>query len=248
MRFDEVRDSAASVQIVRVILLTFPIQTENHEISMKPFERLLLENKAWAEHKLAKEPEFFERTVRNHKPEILWIDCSDCPVPSEIIVNAQPGEMVVHRNIANQVITTDFNSLSVLQYAVDVLEVSHVIVCGHDNCGGIRAGLQKQKPDRLILNKWLKHIKDIYRLHQAEIEELTTEEARVHRLVELNVIEQIYHLAHTSLIQQSWKRKHQPSLHGWVYRLDNGFIRELITLPPGSMISPVYQFSEPCEL
>jgi carbonic anhydrase len=214
---------------------------------MRPFERLLLENKAWAQEKIATQPEFFGRLAVDQTPDVLWIGCSDSRVPSEIIVNAQPGEMFVHRNIANQVITTDFNSLSVLQYAVDVLKVSHVIVCGHYNCGGIRAALNKQSPDLLIVNKWLKHIKDIYRFHHADIESLPTEEQRVHRLVELNVIEQVYNLVHTSIIQSAWKREQRPSLHGWVYGLDDGIIKELINLPPGSLISPIYQYADAAE-
>ncbi|MGZ8216387.1 carbonate dehydratase, partial [Methylomagnum sp.] len=211
---------------------------------MQSFERLLLENRAWAEEKIVKQPEFFERLATDQRPEFLWIGCSDSRVPAEIIVNAQPGEMFVHRNIANQVITTDFNSLSVLQYAVDVLKVSHVVVCGHYNCGGIRAALKKQRPDLLLVNKWLKHIKDVYRFHQTELESLSSESQRVHRLVELNVVEQIYNLAHTSIIQSAWKREQRPSLHGWVYGLDDGIIKQLITLPAGSLISPIYQYAD----
>lgn len=214
---------------------------------MRPFERLLLENKAWAQEKIATQPEFFARLAADQTPEVLWIGCSDSRVPSEIIVNAQPGEIFVHRNIANQVITTDFNSLSVLQYAVDVLKVSHVIVCGHYNCGGVRAALKRQSPDLLIVNKWLKHIKDVYRFHRSEIEALATEDERVHRLVELNVIEQIQNLAHTSIIQNAWKRAQRPTLHGWVYGLEDGIIKELANLPPGSMISPIYQYAEAAE-
>ncbi|MGZ8245310.1 carbonate dehydratase [Methylomagnum sp.] len=211
---------------------------------MQSFERLLLENRAWAEEKIVKQPEFFERLATDQRPEFLWIGCSDSRVPAEIIVNAQPGEMFVHRNIANQVITTDFNSLSVLQYAVEVLKVSHVVVCGHYNCGGIRAALKKQRPDLLLVNKWLKHIKDVYRFHQTELESLSSESQRVHRLVELNVVEQIYNLAHTSIIQSAWKREQRPSLHGWVYGLDDGIIKQLITLPAGSLISPIYQYAD----
>jgi carbonic anhydrase len=214
---------------------------------MRPFEKLLLENKAWAEEKVRNEPEFFGRLAQDQTPDILWIGCSDSRVPSEIIVNAQPGEMFVHRNIANQVITTDFNSLSVLQYAVDVLKVNHVIVCGHYNCGGIRAALKRQSRDLVIVNKWLKHIKDVYRFHQSEIDPLPTEDQRVHRLVELNVIEQIYNLAHTSIIQNVWSREQRPALHGWVYGLNDGIIKQLITLPPGSMVSSIYQFADSCE-
>lgn len=143
---------------------------------MKPFEKLLIENKAWAAEKTLHEPEYFQELSKDQTPEFLWIGCSDSRVPAEIIVNAQPGEIFVHRNIANQMIATDFNSQSVLQYAVDVLKVRHVIVCGHYNCGGIKAALSRQRSDLLLVNKWLIHIKDVYRLHQTEIEALDTQE------------------------------------------------------------------------
>lgn len=210
---------------------------------MQTFEKLLLENKAWARDKVATDPSFFERLTEVQKPEVLWIGCSDSRVPAEIIVNAQPGEIFVHRNIANQIITTDFNSLSVLQYAVDVLKVQHVIVCGHYNCGGVRASLSRQNPGLIIVNKWLKHLKDVYRLHTGELESLTTEADRVHRFVELNVIEQIYNLAHTSIIQSAWQETRRPTLHGWVYGLQDGIIKELINLPPGSQINSIYQYA-----
>lgn len=211
---------------------------------MQPYERLLLENHAWAKEKSVRDPEFFTRLATDQRPDFLWIGCSDSRVPAEIIVNAQPGEMFVHRNIANQVITTDFSSLGVLQYGVDVLEVGHIIVCGHYNCGGIRAALRKQNPNLSILNKWLKHIRDVYRFHQVEIESLLTEEERTNRLVELNVIEQVYNLAHTSLIQHSWRKNRRPTLHGWVYGLEDGCINTLITLPPGSSVNPIYEYDE----
>lgn len=211
---------------------------------MRPFEKLLLENKAWAEQKRQSEPRFFDRLAHAQTPDCLWIGCSDSRVPAEIIVNAEPGEIFVHRNIANQVIKTDFSSLSVLQYAVAVLKVKHVIVCGHYNCGGIKAALEKQRSDLLLVNKWLMHIKDVYRLHQKEIEKCETREAQVMRLVEFNVIEQIYTLAHTSVIQQAWKQERRPTLHGWVYGLDNGIIQELLTLTPDHRIEPIYQYAD----
>lgn len=212
---------------------------------MKPFEKLLLENKAWAGELRAKDPEYFERLAQDQTPEFLWIGCSDSRVPAEIIVNAVPGEIFVHRNIANQVIATDFNSLSVIQYAVDVLKVSHVIVCGHYNCGGIKAALVRQRSDLLIVNKWVGHIKDIYRLHQEDIESFSSHEERVNRLVELNIIEQVHRLSHTSIVQHAWKSEHRPVLHGWVYALEDGVIQQLITLPPGSPINPIYQYVDP---
>ncbi|BBL74054.1 carbonic anhydrase [Methylomagnum ishizawai] len=212
---------------------------------MRPYERLLLENKAWAEEKTVREPEYFMRLAKEQTPDFLWIGCSDSRVPAELTINAEPGEIFVHRNIANQVITTDFNSLSVVQFAVAVLKVKHVIVCGHYNCGGVKAALQKQRPDLTLVNKWLMHIKDVYRLHQDEIEILPTREAQVDRLVEHNIIEQVYRLAHTSIIQQAWKQERRPSLHGWVYGLNDGIIKELITLTPDHRIESIYQYADP---
>lgn len=212
---------------------------------MRPFERLLLENKAWAEEKIAREPDFFEKLAKEQTPEFLWIGCSDSRVPAELIINAEPGEIFVHRNIANQVITTDFNSLSVLQFAVAVLKVSHVIVCGHYNCGGIKAALSHPRTDLSLVNKWLMHIKDIYRLHQKEIEDLPTREQQVDRLVEFNVIEQVYRIAHTSMIQSAWRNERRPDIHGWVYGLNDGIIKELIRLTPDHRLEPIYQFVEP---
>jgi carbonic anhydrase len=207
-------------------------------------KKIFENNEKWIAEKLAISPDYFNNLVKGQNPEFLYIGCSDSRVPSEIIVNAQPGEIFVHRNIANQVITTDFNSLSVLQYAVDVLKVSHVIVCGHYNCGGIRASLKKQSHGLLMVNKWLKHIKDVYRLHERELSSLPSDIDRVNRLVELNIIEQIYNLAHTSIIQSAWKQERRPTLHGWVYGLNDGVIKELINLPPGSQISPIYQYAD----
>ncbi len=212
---------------------------------MKPFEKLLIENKAWAAEKIIQEPDYFQKLAMDQTPQFLWIGCADSRVPAEIIVNAEPGEIFVHRNIANQMIPTDFNSQSVLQYAVNVLKVKHVIVCGHYDCGGIKAALARQRIDLTLVNKWLIHIKDIYRLHQNEIEHLETQEERVNRLVELNIIEQVQRLSHTAIIQTAWKHEQRPVLHGWVYGLNDGVINQLITLPPGTEINSIYQFFEP---
>ena len=210
---------------------------------MRPFERLLLENKAWAEEKVAREPDYFQKLATEQTPNFLWIVCSDSRVPAELIINAEPGEIFVHRNIANQVITTDFNSLSVVQFAVEVLKVKHVIVCGHYNCGGVKAALARQRADLTLVNKWLMHIKDVYRLHQADIEARPRGE-QVDRLVELNIIEQVYRLANSSVIQQAWKREQRPQLHGWVYGLNDGIIKDLITLTPDHRLDSIYQFVE----
>lgn len=208
---------------------------------MKSFEKLLLENKAWAEEKKVAEPDYFERMAADQNPEFLWIGCSDSRVPADIIVNAEPGAIFAHRNIANQVIATDFNSLSVIQYAVQVLEVEHIIVCGHYNCGGVRAAMEKQRSDLSLVNKWLMHIKDVYRLHKAEIEAITDCRKKFDRLVELNIIEQVHNLSHTSIVQSAWRRRASPTLHGWVYALEDGVLQQLITLEPGAKIDPIYE-------
>jgi carbonic anhydrase len=203
--------------------------------------RLLLENKAWSEEILSREPEYFHNLAKEQRPKFLWIGCSDSRVPAETVVNAQPGEIFVHRNIANQVITTDFNCLSVLQYAISVLKVEHVIVCGHYGCGGVQAALSRENSGMMIANKWLLHIKDIYRLHQAELEALPPDQ-RSNRMIELNIIEQVNNLVHTSMIQTAWKERKAPTLHGWVYGLENGLLKELITLDYNAPMENIYRF------
>lgn len=209
---------------------------------MQSFEKLLAANKQWAAEKQAVDPDFFQRLSKTQTPDFLWIGCSDSRVPAEIIVNVDPGEMFIHRNIANQMIETDFNCLSVLQYAVNVLKVKHIIVCGHYNCGGVRAALSRQNPDLVITNKWLMHIKNIYRLHKEEIDALPSEDQRVDRLVELNVIEQVRMLSYTSIIQRSWHQSHMPILHGWVYGLTDGLIKPLIKLTADSEIDAIFRY------
>ena len=184
---------------------------------MQSYEKLLLENKAWAAEKKEFDPAFFKSLAADQKPEFLWIGCSDSRVPAETIVNAELGEIFLHRNIANQVIATDFNSQSVIQYAIDVLKVQHVIVCGHYGCGGVRAALDRLRPELALLNKWLMHVKDVYRLNRDDIDALPTMEARARRLVELNVIEQVRRLSFMSIVQNAWLHNRRPTLHGWVY-------------------------------
>ncbi len=209
---------------------------------MPTSNELLQQNKLWSAQVKHKNPSFFKQLSKKQTPEFLWIGCSDSRVPAEIIVNAEPGEMFIHRNIANQVIHTDFNCLSVLQYAVSVLEIKHIIVCGHYDCGGIIAALNKQRSDLVITNKWLMHIKNTYRLHQQEIDTYATESERVNRLVELNVIEQIRALSHTSIIQEAWEKHQRPTLHGWVYGLKDGLINPLLTLNSDDEINPIFQY------
>ncbi len=210
---------------------------------MKSFEKLLQQNQQWSLAKKTENPDFFNKLSKSQTPEYLWIGCSDSRVPAEVIVKAEPGEIFNHRNIANQVIHTDFNCLSVLQYAVNVLEIKHIIVCGHYNCGGIRAALQKQSPNLVVANKWLMHIKNTYRLHQQELDSIENSIARENRLVELNVLEQVYSLAHTSVVQSAWASDNSPSLHGWVYGLEDGLLNTLLTLHPQQhLIHPIFQY------
>lgn len=207
---------------------------------MKPYEKLLLENKAWAQEKIATSPDYFKHLADIQTPEFLWIGCSDSRVPANEITNTEPGQMFVHRNIANMVVHTDLNMLSVLQYAVEYLKVDHVIVTGHYGCGGVKAALTNKNYG--IINKWLRNIKEVYRIHKAEIDELETEEQKVDRLVELNVIEQVNNLAKTSIIQSAWQKHQRPMLHGWVYGLKDGILTEVLKMDPNTPLDPIYMF------
>ncbi|HRO71806.1 MAG TPA: carbonic anhydrase, partial [Chitinophagaceae bacterium] len=210
--------------------------------TMERYEELLKDNKLWAAERLAEDPQFFERLVHLQTPEFLWIGCSDSRVPANQITGTQPGEIFVHRNVANLVVNTDVNLLSVLDYAVNHLKIKHVIVCGHYGCGGVKAAMTKKHFNQ-VLNMWLRHIKDIYRLHRPEVEAIPDEESRLNRMVELNVIEQIYNLSKTSIIQRAWLKDNRPHLHGWVYDLHDGIIKPLIDLKAGSNnIDPLYEF------
>lgn len=207
---------------------------------METIEKLLRENKAWAKDVVDQDPHFFERLAGLQTPEFLWIGCSDSRVPANQITGTQPGEIFVHRNIANLVVNTDFNMLSVLQYAVEVLKVRHVIVVGHYGCGGVKAAMGKTHLG--LINHWLKNIKDVYRLHRNEIEALPTEEERLDRLTELNVVEQVFNLSKTSIIQTAWKYESRPHLHGWVYGLKNGLLKPVSHLPPGTIRDELYEY------
>jgi carbonic anhydrase len=207
---------------------------------MRSYERLLLENKAWASEKIKDDPEFFNRLLHVQTPEFLWIGCSDSRVPPNEITGTQPGEIFIHRNIANMVVHTDLNLLSVLEYAINVLKVRHVIVCGHYGCGGVKAAMTRHSVG--IINKWLRNIKDVYRYHSDEINALQDEESRLNKLIELNVQEQVMNLAKTSIIQRSWKYEQQPYLHGWVYDLKDGIIKPVCEMKPGDHIDELYEY------
>ena len=210
---------------------------------MHSYEKLLLENKAWAAEKMQDDPEFFKRLSLLQTPEFLWIGCSDSRVPANEITGTQPGEIFVHRNVANLVINTDVNVLSVLDYAVNHLKVKHVIVCGHYGCGGIKASTTNQdfKP---VLNMWLRNIKDVYRLHRDELDGINDEGKRVDRLTELNVLEQVFNLAKTSIIQRAWKKEQRPDLHGWVYGLKDGLIKPVFEMKAGTPIDSLYEYED----
>jgi carbonic anhydrase len=210
---------------------------------MLSYEKLLAENKAWAEKMVRGDAEYFKRLSQLQKPEFLWIGCSDSRVPANEITGTQPGEIFVHRNIANMVVHTDVNLLSVLEFAVVHLKVKHVIICGHYGCGGIKAAMTNHDYKQ-VLNMWLRNIKDVYRLHRKQLDAIADEEKRADRLTELNVQEQVMHLAKTSIIQRAWKHEQRPQLHGWVYGLKDGIIKPVFEMNAGSQIDSLYQYDD----
>ena len=206
---------------------------------MKDIKRLLLENKLWAEEKSKINNEYFKEMAKDQKPNLLWIGCSDSRVPPDEITGASPGEMFVARNVANLVIHTDLNLMSVVEYAIDTLKVNHVVICGHYGCGGVRAALSHLNLG--MINKWIRNIKDIHQLYWNELSSLGPEE-RFNRLVELNVIEQAKNLTHTSIVQKAWKSGHDVKIHGWVYAMSNGLLNQLITIDQNYPIEEIYRY------
>ena len=204
------------------------------------YEKLFEGNKKWVTETLERDPLFFEKLSKGQKPPILWIGCADSRVPANEITGMQPGEIFVHRNIANMVIHTDMSMLSVLDYAVNILEVTDVVVCGHYSCGGIKAAMGN-KPLGIVEN-WIRTIKDVYRLHQQELDAITNEEQRENRLVELNVIEQVFDLQNISIVQHAWLDGRNLSVHGLVYDIRNGVLNDLeVTVNNNSEIPKVYR-------
>ncbi len=191
----------------------------------KSYSRLIENNRTWVAEQLQLDPNFFENLSKGQAPEYLWIGCSDSRVPAESITGTEPGEMFVHRNIANMVVHSDMNMLSVLSYAVDVLKVKHIIVCGHYGCGGVLAALKNQQFG--LIDNWLRHIKDVYRYHHDELDAIQDETLRARRFVEVNVQEQVHDLGKTSIVQNAWKRGQQLHLHGWAYDIHDGLINDL---------------------
>ncbi len=192
---------------------------------MRILKNLFDNNKKWAASIKESDPDFFTKLSQQQSPEYLWIGCSDSRVPSNQIVGMLPGEIFVHRNIANVVIHTDLNCLSVIQYAVEVLKVKHIIVCGHYGCGGVKAALEKQSFG--LIDTWLRHIKDVYRLHEKGLDAITDDNERLNRLCELNVIEQVANVCHTSIVQKAWKAGQSLSVHGWIYSIEDGILKDL---------------------
>ena len=204
------------------------------------YKKILDNNKEWVENQLALDPEYFNDLAKGQSPPLLWIGCSDSRVPANEIIGAKPGEVFVHRNIANMVIHSDMNMLSVLDYAVNVLKVKHVIVCGHYGCGGVKAAMGNSSIG--IIDNWIRHIKDVYRLHHTYLDSIIDETERFNKFVEINVKEQVYDLAKTSIVQAAWKNGQELSLHGWVYGLNSGFVTDLgVNFSSDINLEDVYQ-------
>lgn len=189
------------------------------------YKKILDNNRIWSETKLAEDPEYFQKLAKGQKPPLLWIGCSDSRVPANEVIGAQPGEVFVHRNIANMVVHSDMNMLSVLDYSVNVLKVKHVIVCGHYGCGGVKAAMGNDSIG--IIDNWIRHIKDVYRHHRSHLDSIKDETERFNTFVEVNVKEQVMDLAKTSIVQNAWRNGQELYLHGWVYGLDTGIVKDL---------------------
>jgi carbonic anhydrase len=207
---------------------------------MNILKHLFDENREWASKIKESDPDFFTKLSNQQTPEYLWIGCSDSRVPANQLVNKLPGEIVVHRNIANVVVHSDLNCLSVIQYAVDVLKIKHIIVCGHYGCGGIKAAMDNQEHG--LIDNWLRHIKDVYRYHQTEIDSCPGEEDKFKRLCELNVVEQVSNICHTTIVQNAWKSDHGLAIHGWIYGIETGLLKDLnVCITKRSEISEVHR-------
>lgn len=204
------------------------------------YKQILENNKVWVEQKLTINPNYFKRLCEKQTPPLLWIGCSDSRVPANEVIGAEPGDVFVHRNIANMVIHTDMSMLSVLDYAVNVLKIKNIIVCGHYGCGGVQAAMRNDSVG--LIDNWIRHIKTVYRLHQDELNEIEDEGQRFNRFVEINVKEQVYDLAKTSIVQQAWERNQELSIHGWVYGLNSGYVTDLeVNVTSNQELDEVYQ-------
>ena len=204
------------------------------------YKKILDNNKKWVDNQLALDPEYFKDLAKGQQPPLLWIGCSDSRVPANEIIGAKPGEVFVHRNIANMVIHSDMNMLSVLDYAVNVLKVKHVIVCGHYGCGGVKAAMGNQSIG--LIDNWIRHIKDVYRLHEHYLDTIKDEEERFNKFVEVNAQEQVFDLAKTSIVQNAWRNGQELTLHGWTYGLNSGYVTDLgVNMSSNKDLDEVYQ-------
>jgi carbonic anhydrase len=204
------------------------------------YQKILENNKKWVANSLENDPDYFENLAKGQTPPLLWIGCSDSRVPANEIIGAKPGEVFVHRNIANMVIHSDMNMLSVLDYAVTVLQVKHIIVCGHYGCGGIKAAMENTSIG--IIDNWIRHIKDVYRIHKDFLNNIADEKLRFDTFVELNVKEQVYDLAKTSIVQAAWKKGQELSIHGWAYGIHSGIVNDLnVNFKDNSSLEAVYR-------
>jgi carbonic anhydrase len=206
---------------------------------MDIYKRLLEGNRMWVKERLKEDPHFFERLSQGQSPQVLWIGCSDSRVPANEITGTLPGDIFVHRNIANIVAHTDMNMLSVLDYAVNILKVKHVIVCGHYGCGGVKAAMSNAENG--LVDNWLREIKDVYRIHSRELESIEDETRRFDRYVELNVMEQVFDLTKTSIIQKAWNERNEPKVHGWIYSLKTGLLQELCYMDKSADLPAIFQ-------
>jgi carbonic anhydrase len=207
---------------------------------MKDLKRLLDQNRAWAENIKASDPDFFPTLAKQQSPRYLWIGCSDSRVPATQLVGMVPGEMFVHRNVANVVDHTDFNCLSVMQYAVDVLKVDHIIVCGHHSCGGVKAAMDNLQLG--LIDNWLRHVQDVLHEHEELLAKVSDENERLNRLCELNVIEQVLNVGRTTIVQSAWQRGQELVVHGWIYGLENGLLRNLgVSIDNAEGLADVYR-------
>lgn len=209
---------------------------------MSTISQLLENNKSWIKEKNEQNPSYFENLSKGQQPKYLWIGCGDSRVPAEEILGLSAGEVFVHRNVANQVLITDINARSVIEYAIIHLKVEHVIICGHYGCGGVKAALGNDDLGE-TLNMWLKSIKEVYVENKAELEAIEEQKKREERLVELNVIKQVQRILQTSSLQKGWKENNAPAVHGWVFSLESGELKQLIDVEPGSEIEDIYKFN-----
>lgn len=207
---------------------------------MRILPELIANNRKWADEISERDPDFFTNLAKNQTPEILWIGCADSRVPANQITGLLPGEVFVHRNIANVVIHTDFNCLSVIEYAVAVLKVKHIIVCGHYGCGGVKAASQNHHLG--LIDNWLRHIRDVRQKHDAVLRVLGGDDDRLDRLCELNVVEQAHNVCHTTVVQEAWENGQELAVHGWIYRIQDGLIRDMnVTIAGPDEISDAYK-------